>query len=95
VFRKQSSEWVWDPDHLTWRHIEDDGMPQEQKQELDRSPESDNHYYHPLGLRAFEVGHGELKPESMVGLGTWTDHRLVSRPVVNTGHKNRGGSLVA
>lgn len=87
--------WVWDHDHLTWRHTEDDGMPLEQKEELDKTPEPDIHY-HPLKPDAFEeVGHGELMPESMVGLGTWADHHLVLRPMVNTGHKNRGDSQVA
>jgi hypothetical protein len=34
-------------------------------------------------------------PESMVGLDTWADHHLILRPVVNTGHKNRGDNQVA
>lgn len=45
-------------------------MPLEQKQELDKTLELDTHYYHPPKLHAFEVGHGEPMPESMVGLYT-------------------------
>jgi hypothetical protein len=69
-------------------------MPKEENLELDRTPESDDtHYYLPQKLHAFEVGHGELTIESMVDLNTWAewaDHRLILRPVVNTGHKNQG-----
>ena len=96
VFHKQSSTWVWDLDHLTSGHIEDDGMPLEQRQEPGKTPELDIHYYHSLEPHAFEeVGHEEPTPESMVGLSTWADHHLVLRPVVNTGHKNRGDSQMA
>lgn len=73
-------------------------MPLEQKQELDKTLELDTHYYHPLKLHEFGVGHGKLKTESMVDLNTWAesaDHHLVLRPVVNTGHKNQGDSQVA
>ena len=70
-------------------------MPPEQKQEPDKILELNIHYYHPPKLHAFEVGHGEPRLESMVGLGTWADRHPVLRPVVNIGHKNQGDSQVA